>query len=102
MNAPLPIGQTLIAAGLIGEDQLRIALHEQRGRSQPLGRVLVERHQNSIRSSATKLMFQVEFVGFSRLSLGNDPLQSLKDQIPRYRGLRDGTDSVASRFSNYD
>ena len=42
MNAPLPIGQTLIAAGLIGEDQLRIALHEQRGRSQPLGRVLVE------------------------------------------------------------
>jgi len=42
MNAPLPIGQTLIAAGLIGEDQLRIALHEQRSRALPLGRVLVE------------------------------------------------------------
>ncbi|MCK6407970.1 MAG: GspE/PulE family protein [Thauera sp.] len=42
MNAPLPIGQTLIAAGLIGEDQLRIALHEQQGRGQPLGRLLVE------------------------------------------------------------
>ena len=28
MNAPLPIGQTLLAAGLIGEDQLRIALHK--------------------------------------------------------------------------
>ena len=42
MNAPLPIGQILIAAGLIGEDQLRIALHEQRGRARPLGRVLVE------------------------------------------------------------
>ncbi len=42
MNAPLPIGQTLIAAGLIGEDQLRIALHEQHARHQPLGRVLVE------------------------------------------------------------
>ncbi|MEG0054236.1 MAG: LPS-assembly protein LptD, partial [Comamonas sp.] len=67
-----------------------------------IGRVLVERHQNSITSSATKLLFQVEFVGFSRLSLGSDPLQSLKDQIPRYRGLRDGTDSAASRFSNYD
>jgi LPS-assembly protein len=66
-----------------------------------IGRVVLER-LNSIRSSATKLMFQIEFVGFSRLSLGNDPLQSLKDQIPRYRGLRDGTDSVASRFSNYD
>jgi type II secretory ATPase GspE/PulE/Tfp pilus assembly ATPase PilB-like protein len=42
MNAPLPIGQTLIAAGLIGEDQLRIALHEQQRRGQPLGRLLVE------------------------------------------------------------
>ena len=67
-----------------------------------IGRVLVERHQNSTSSSATKLLFQVEFVGFSRLSLGSDPLQSLKDQVPRYRGLRDGTDSAASRFSNYD
>ena len=35
MNAPLPIGQTLLAAGLIGEDQLRIALHEQHDRRQP-------------------------------------------------------------------
>ena len=42
MNAALPIGQTLLAAGLIGEDQLRIALHEQTTRRQPLGRVLVE------------------------------------------------------------
>ncbi|MHB1374019.1 MAG: GspE/PulE family protein [Thauera sp.] len=42
MNAALPIGQTLIAAGLIGEDQLRIALHEQHSRHQPLGHVLVE------------------------------------------------------------
>lgn len=67
-----------------------------------IGRVLVERHQNSTTSSATKLLFQMEFVGFSRLSLGADPLQSLKDQIPRYRGLRDGTDPAASRFSNYD
>jgi LPS-assembly protein len=39
-----------------------------------IGRVVLER-LNSIRSSATKLMFQIEFVGFSRLSLGNDPLQ---------------------------
>nr|HQV09468.1 secretion system protein E [Thauera sp.] len=42
MNAPLPIGQTLLAAGLIGEDQLRIALHEQHDRRQPLGHVLVQ------------------------------------------------------------
>jgi general secretion pathway protein E/type IV pilus assembly protein PilB len=42
MNAPLPIGQTLLGAGLIGEDQLRIALHEQQDHHRPLGHVLVE------------------------------------------------------------
>ena len=42
MNAPLPIGQTLLAAGIIGEDQLRIALHEQQERRVPLGQVLIE------------------------------------------------------------
>ncbi|MEG2630261.1 MAG: LPS assembly protein LptD, partial [Comamonas sp.] len=67
-----------------------------------IGRVLLERHQNSITSAATKLLFKVEFVGFSRLSLGRDPLDSLKEQIPRYRGLRDGNAATASRFSNYD
>ena len=42
MNAPLPLGQQLLVAGLIGTDQLRIALHEQTLRQRPLGRVLVE------------------------------------------------------------
>jgi general secretion pathway protein E/type IV pilus assembly protein PilB len=46
MNAPLsssaPIGQTLLATGVIGEDQLRIALHEQRRLHRPFGRVCVE------------------------------------------------------------
>jgi general secretion pathway protein E/type IV pilus assembly protein PilB len=36
------IGEQLVAAGLIGGDQLRIALHEQRQRKLPLGRLLVE------------------------------------------------------------
>jgi general secretion pathway protein E/type IV pilus assembly protein PilB len=40
--APLPIGDRLRAAGLIGSDQLRIALHEQLQRRLPLGRLLVE------------------------------------------------------------
>ncbi|MDR1853278.1 MAG: Flp pilus assembly complex ATPase component TadA [Azoarcus sp.] len=40
MNAP--IGQTLAAAGLIGQDQLHIALHEQHRRHRPFGRVCVE------------------------------------------------------------
>ena len=39
---PAPIGQTLLAAGLIGNDQLRIVLHEQSRKHQPLGRLCVE------------------------------------------------------------
>ena len=42
MNAPSSIGETLLAARLISADQLRIALHEQQQRRQPLGRLLVE------------------------------------------------------------
>ncbi|MDY0047782.1 MAG: GspE/PulE family protein [Thauera propionica] len=42
MNAPIPIGQILTSARLIGTDQLRIALHEQQQRKRPLGRLLVE------------------------------------------------------------
>ncbi len=47
MNAPqaqgrAPLGQTLIATGLISEDQLRIALQEQSRVDHPLGRLLIE------------------------------------------------------------
>ncbi|MDR3214618.1 MAG: GspE/PulE family protein [Azoarcus sp.] len=37
-----PIGQTLRTAGLIGEDQIRIALHEQSCGHRPFGRICVE------------------------------------------------------------
>jgi len=36
-----PLGETLIARGALSEDQLRIALTEQKTRGQPLGKVLV-------------------------------------------------------------
>ena len=36
-----PLGETLIARGVLKEDQLRIALMEQKSRGQPLGKVLV-------------------------------------------------------------
>ncbi len=67
-----------------------------------IGRVVVERVQNSRRDANTRLLFQLEFVGFSRLSLGADPMRSLQEFVPGYRPLRDGTGSVPSRFSNYD
>lgn len=66
-----------------------------------VGRVVLERLQSSVNSSNTRLLFQVEFVGFSRLSLGSNPLQSLQNNIPRYQALRQ-PGAAPSRFSNYD
>ena len=67
-----------------------------------IGRVVVERMQNSRIDSNTRLLFQIEFVGFSRLSLGADPLRSLQEFVPGYRPLRESNGTVPSRFSNYD
>ena len=44
-------------------------------------------------------MFQLEFVGFTRLGLS--PQQTLTSNISRYQNLRD-KGSSASRFNNYD
>lgn len=67
-----------------------------------IGRVVVERMQNSRNDSNTRLLFQIEFVGLSRLSLGADPLRSLQEFVPGYRPLRDHAGTTPSRFSNYD
>ena len=40
-NASLPLGERLIAAGLITRDQLQVALTEQSRHDEPLGRILV-------------------------------------------------------------
>ena len=66
-----------------------------------IGRVVLERLQSGVTTSNTRLLFQVEFVGFSRLSLGSSPLDTLKQHVPRYQSLRDQT-ATPSRFSNYD
>lgn len=66
-----------------------------------IGRVVLERLQSSVTTSNTRLLFQIEFVGFSRLSLGASPLETLKQHVPRYQYLREpGT--PPSRFSNYE
>ncbi|MFN0000438.1 MAG: LPS-assembly protein LptD, partial [Burkholderiaceae bacterium] len=64
-----------------------------------LGRVVLERLQTGSASPARRIMFQLEFVGFSRL--GANPLQALRQNIPRYQYLREAT-TEPSRFSNYD
>jgi LPS-assembly protein len=71
-----------------------------------IGRVVLERTQlgtalaaASSKSNNTRILFQLEFVGFSRI--GSNPLKTLKANIPRYQYLREqGT--TPSRFTNYD
>jgi len=58
-----------------------------------VGRVVAQR-QSVGTATSTRIMFQLELIGLSRISLGSNPLKSLKDNIPGYRLLRD--DSKAS------
>jgi LPS-assembly protein len=64
-----------------------------------IGRAVLQRSTRGTTSTNTQLMFQLEFVGFSRI--GNNPLSTLRTQIPRYQLLRDQV-SLPSRFSNYE
>lgn len=64
-----------------------------------IGRVVLQRSQNGTGTSNTRILFQLELVGFSRL--GVNPLDTLKQNIPRYQLLRDQV-SPPSRFTNYD
>ncbi len=65
------------------------------------GRVVLERLQRSIDSSSTRVMLQLEFQGFSRLTLGANPLASLRQHVPRYQDLGQSR-PIPSRFSQYD
>lgn len=71
-----------------------------------IGRVVLERTQlgtltrvGSGSTNDTRLLFQLEFVGFSRI--GNNPLKTLKANVPRYQYLREQGTSP-SRFTTYD
>ena len=64
-----------------------------------IGRVVLQRQQNSTASANTRILLQLELVGFSRL--GVNPLNVLKSNIPRYQFLRDQV-TAPSRFTNYE
>ena len=73
-----------------------------------IGRVVVERNalgsvaqasNTKGSSSSTRILFQLEFVGFSRI--GSSPLKTLKANVPRYQYLRE-PGVAPSRFTNYD
>lgn len=62
-----------------------------------IGRVVYERLSTGVSEATTRVMLQLELVGFSRL--GSNPLQVLRDNIPGYRLLRDGrTNPGAANF----
>jgi len=64
-----------------------------------VGRVVLERVQTATNESTDRLLFQLEFVGFSRI--GANPLATLSANIPRYQYLRQEV-KPPSRFQNYD
>jgi LPS-assembly protein len=66
-----------------------------------LSRVVISRTQTSTATAIQRIMFQLEFVGFTRV--GIDPRTTLTQSIGRYQNLRDnGSASTGNRFSNYD
>lgn len=64
-----------------------------------LGRIVVERLQRSASTAAQRILFQLEFSGFSRI--GSNPLRTLKENVPRYQYLREEI-NPPSRFQQYD
>ena len=52
-----------------------------------IGRIVSERLSTGRTEQTTRLLFQLELVGLSRI--GSNPLQVLKDNIPGYRLLRE-------------
>ncbi|MEO5697762.1 MAG: LPS assembly protein LptD, partial [Burkholderiaceae bacterium] len=55
-----------------------------------IGRVVASRFSTGLSETTTRLSVQLELVGLSRLNLGSNPLQYLKDNIPGFQLLRDG------------
>ena len=64
-----------------------------------VGRVVFERLQTTETKANDRILFQLEFVGFSRL--GASPLKTLSESVPRYQYLRQDI-QAPSRFQNYD
>lgn len=64
-----------------------------------LSRLVLERLYTSSSTSTSRLMFQLEFVGFTRFGIG--PQKILSQNISRYQNLREAGSTV-SRFNNYD
>jgi LPS-assembly protein len=56
-----------------------------------IGRVVLERVAVGTSTVSSRIMFQLELIGLSRLSLGTNPLRTLKENVPGYTLLRGNT-----------
>ncbi len=64
-----------------------------------VGRLVLERLQRSTASASQRILFQLEFTGFTRI--GSNPLQTLRDNVPRYMLLKEQV-QAPSRFGRYE
>jgi len=64
-----------------------------------IGRVVLERITTGQVTATTRIMFQLEFVGFA--AIGQSPRTTLIQNVQRYQPLRQPV-SAPSRFTNYD
>ena len=65
-----------------------------------IGRLVATRQSTGLSEATTRILFQMELIGLSRL--GTNPLQVLKDNIPGYRLLREGTTTAQPASNAYD
>lgn len=66
-----------------------------------LGRLVFSRTQTSTSTAVERWIFQLEFVGFTRIGTA-DPRATLTQNISRYQNLRDPGTATSSRFSPYE
>ncbi len=64
-----------------------------------IGRIVFERLTTGLTTANQRVLFQIEFSGFSRI--GSNPLKTLRDNVPRYQYLREDI-NPPSRFQRYD
>ena len=66
-----------------------------------IGRVVLQRTTTGLVTANTRIMFQLEFVGFA--SVGSSPIRTLTQNIQRYQPLRQpGLMETPSRYTQYD
>ncbi|HEY4069870.1 MAG TPA: LPS assembly protein LptD [Burkholderiaceae bacterium] len=65
-----------------------------------IGRVVASRQSTGLSEATSRLLLQLELVGLSKL--GTNPLQTLKDNIPGYRLLREPHPEQPTTSDTYD